>query len=109
MVVICKVIKEPLVPLRHKFIRIIDSEHMWIFEKLSSDKTRVNYYNYTDPHCGSIPNMIVNSNIKDVPYYSLLNLRNLAKDQRYKELAPKYHIDEDMSIPDPFFLNSLFP
>jgi hypothetical protein len=109
MIVVCKAVKEPLVSLRDEFIRIIDSEHMWILEKLGSGKIRASYYNYTDPHCGSVPDMIVNSNIKDVTYYSLLNIRNLAKDPLYKKLAPKYHIDEGMITLDHFFLNTLFP
>jgi hypothetical protein len=86
----CLAVKEPIVPYRDKTIRVINSEHTWILEKISPDKTRVTYQNFMDPAV-HVPDFVINILTKDAPYYSLKNLRDLVqesiKDLSYKTLV----------------------
>jgi hypothetical protein len=92
LVVNCKVVQDASIPVNSKLVRITDSDHTWILEKLGPDKTRVTYRNYTNAG-GKVPKMFVNIVSQDVPFYTLINMRNLAKEPIYKELAPKYRLD----------------
>jgi hypothetical protein len=84
--------KEPLVPIKENMIRIMNSENTMIYEKITPNRTRVTYINYTDPG-GIVPKFIINILCIDLPYYSLKNLRELAKDPIYKDLAAKYRLE----------------
>jgi hypothetical protein len=92
IIVTSRVVKDPSIPLKEKMVRITDSQNTWILEKLGPDKTRVTALNYTDP-AGYVPQILVNIMSVDIPYYSLINMSNLAKEPIYKELAPKYHLE----------------
>lgn len=85
-------VKEPLVPTKGNMVRITASENTMIYEKISPNRTRVTYINYTDPG-GFAPKFLVNILCVDLPYYSLRNLRELAKDPFYRELAPRYRLE----------------
>jgi hypothetical protein len=84
--------KEPLVPIKENMIRIMNSENTMIYKKITPNRTRVTYINYTDPG-GIVPKFIINILCIDLPYYSLKNLRELAKDPIYKDLAAKYRLE----------------
>jgi hypothetical protein len=66
-------LKEPLVPLRRQYVRITDSEHQWILEKISADRTRITFINRTNA-AGSFANYISNPGIRDTTFHSLKNL-----------------------------------
>jgi hypothetical protein len=87
----CLAIKAPLVPYRNKTIRVTNSEHTWMLEKISPDKTRVTYQNFTDPVAVYVPEFAVNMLTKEAPYYSLKGLRAFVqesiKDSSYKTLV----------------------
>jgi hypothetical protein len=89
-VVYSRAVKELLVPYRKNHVRVTNSEHIWILEKISLDKTRVTYKNFSDPG-GSVPQFLINIMIVDEPYYSLKNLRDFViesiKDSSYKTMV----------------------
>jgi hypothetical protein len=93
MVVTSRVVTDASVPVNGKLVRVTDSNNTWILEKLGTDKTRVIYRNYFNPEVKYVPKKIVNLICEDVPFYTLINMRNLAKEPIFKELAPKYRFD----------------
>ena len=64
---------QPLIPLRRQYVRITDSEHQWILEKISADRTRITFINRTNA-AGSFANYISNPGIRDTTFHSLKNL-----------------------------------
>jgi hypothetical protein len=95
IVVTSRVVEDTSVPVKDgKIVRVTDSDNTWILEKLGPDKTRVTYRNYFNPGVVKIvPTKFINIICKDVPFYTLINMRNLAKEPIYKELAPKYRLE----------------
>ncbi|PKN37004.1 MAG: hypothetical protein CVU62_13000 [Deltaproteobacteria bacterium HGW-Deltaproteobacteria-2] len=91
MIFYCLAVKEPLVPYKDRTVRITNSEHTWTLEKISPDKTRVTYQNFTEPVAAYVPEWGVNLITKETPYYSLKNMRNIVlesiKDSSYKTLV----------------------
>jgi len=94
VVVTSRVVQDTSVPAKDKIVRVTDSDNTWILEKIGPDKTRVTYRNYFNPGVAKVvPNKFINIICKDVPFYTLINMRNLAKEPIYKELAPKYRLE----------------
>jgi hypothetical protein len=67
-------LKEPLLPLRNQYVRITDSEHQWILERISADRTRITFINRTNAG-GLFANYLSNPGIRDTTVYSLKNLK----------------------------------
>ena len=67
-------LKEPLIPLRRQYVRVTDSEHQWILEKISADSTRITFINRTNAG-GPLANYISNPGIRDTTVHSLKNLK----------------------------------
>jgi hypothetical protein len=67
---------QPLIPLRRQYVRIRDSEHQWILEKISADRTRITFINRTNA-AGSFANYISNPGIRDTIFLSLKNFRKI--------------------------------
>jgi len=67
-------LKEPLIPLRRQYVRIIDSEHQWILERISADCTRITFINRTNAG-GPFANYLSNPGIRDTTLHSLKNLK----------------------------------
>ncbi len=65
---------EPIVPLRSGYVRITDSQHRWILEKVSSEQTRVTFINRTNA-AGPFANYISNPGLRSTTFYSLKNLQ----------------------------------
>ena len=94
IVVTSRIVDDASVSVKNKITRVTDSNNTWILEKLGPEKTRVTYRNYFNPGIAKIiPQTFVNLICKDVPFYTLINMRNLAKEPIYKELAPKYRLE----------------
>ena len=74
VVIMSRALKEPLVPLRKQYVRITDSEHQWILERISADCTRVTFINRTNAG-GPFANYLSNPGIRDTTLFSLKNLR----------------------------------
>jgi hypothetical protein len=69
-------LKEPLVPLRSQYVRITDSENLWVLEKISADCTRITFVNRTNAG-GPFANYLSNPGTRDTTVHSLENLREL--------------------------------
>ena len=73
---------EPFIPLRSGYVRITDSQHQWILEKVSSEQTHVTFINRTNA-AGPFTNYISNSGMRDTTVFSLQNLKSRANDPPY--------------------------
>ena len=75
---------EPFIPLRNGHVRITDSEHQWILEKVSSEQTRTTFINRTNA-AGPFANYISNPGTRDTTVYSLQKLKDRAHDPKYRK------------------------
>ncbi len=73
---------EQFVPLRRGYVRITDSEHQWILERVSSERTRITFINRTNA-AGSFANYISDPGTRATTVHSLRNLIARAKDPKY--------------------------
>jgi hypothetical protein len=69
-------------PLQGARVRIPAMKTNWLFEPMESGAVKIVYRSKSDPG-GSIPAGIVNLGAADLPYYTLLNLRKIIKEERY--------------------------
>ena len=69
-------LKRPLVQLKKQYVRITDSEHQWILERISADLTRITFINQTNA-AGPLANYLSNSGMRDTTIHSLVNLKNI--------------------------------
>ena len=75
VVIYSTALKESLIPLRSQYVRITDSEHQWILERISADRTRVTFINRTNVG-GSFANYLSNPCIRDATINTLKKLKN---------------------------------
>jgi hypothetical protein len=73
---------EQFVPPKKGYVRITDSEHQWILERVSSERTRITFINRTNA-AGPLSNYISNPGTRDTTVHSLKNLKSWAKDTKY--------------------------
>ena len=71
-------LKTPLMPLRRRYVRITDSEHQWILERISVDRTRITFINRTNV-AGPLANILSNSVVRDTTIHSLKNLKEICR------------------------------
>ena len=69
-------INRPLIPLRKRYVRITDSEHEWVLEKIGAGRTRIIFINRTNV-AGPFASYLSNPGIRDTTVYSLINLRKV--------------------------------
>ena len=69
-------LKRPLVQLKKQYVRITDSEHQWILERISADLTRITFINQTNA-AGPLANYLSNSGMHDTTIHSLENLKKI--------------------------------
>jgi hypothetical protein len=79
-------IKEPFVPLKTGYVRITDSEHRWILERVSPERTRITFINRTNA-AGPFADHISDPGTRDSTVRSLENLIKIAKDPKYAKAA----------------------
>jgi hypothetical protein len=77
-------LKTPLIPLRRQYVRITDSEHQWILEKISEDRTRITFINRTNA-AGPFANYLSNSGTRDTTLHSLENLKKILQHPDHNE------------------------
>jgi hypothetical protein len=77
-------LKIPLIPLRRQYVRITDSEHQWILEKISENRTRITFINRTNA-AGSFANYLSNSGTRDTTLHSLENLKKILQHPDHNE------------------------
>ena len=68
--------KRPFVQLRKQYVRITDSEHQWILERISVDLTRITFINRTNA-AGPFANYLSNPGMRDTTIHSLENLKKI--------------------------------
>jgi len=69
-------VKEALIPIRPNFVRITDSEHQWILERISAGVTRITFINRTNA-AGPFADYLSNPGMRDTTLHSLANLTDL--------------------------------
>ena len=69
-------LKKPFIPLRKQFVRITDSEHQWILESISVDRTRITFMNRTNT-AGPFATYLSTPGVRDTTIHSLANLKKL--------------------------------
>jgi hypothetical protein len=70
-----------LIPLKKQCLRITDSEHYWILEKISEDRTRITFINRTNA-AGPFANYLSNPGVRATTLHSLKNLRKILSIQK---------------------------
>jgi len=69
-------LKESFFPLRKQYVRITDSEHQWILESISVDRTRITFMNRTNT-AGPFATYLSTPGVRDTTIHSLENLKKL--------------------------------
>jgi hypothetical protein len=69
-------LKASFIPLRKRYVRITDSEHQWILERISFDRTRITFLNRTNT-AGPFATYLSNPGIRDTTIHSLKNLKKM--------------------------------
>jgi hypothetical protein len=69
-------LKTPLIPVKRQYVRITDSEHLWILEKISKERTRITFMNRTNA-AGSFSKYLSNPGSRDTTMQSLENLTKI--------------------------------
>ena len=69
-------LKTALIPLKKQCVRITDSEHQWLLEKISETQTRITFINRTNA-AGPFANYLSNPGMRATTLHSLKNLRKI--------------------------------
>ncbi|MEB8432074.1 START domain-containing protein [Cocleimonas sp. KMM 6892] len=64
-------------------IRVTNINGLWVLTPLHNGRLNILFQMSVDPG-GSIPNWLVNSMLVDIPFYTLQNLRRVAKESQYQ-------------------------
>jgi hypothetical protein len=83
-------------PARQDCYRVRDIRGAWVLMPVDSGKVHVTFVMHLDPG-SDIPPALSNAALFEVPFYSLLKMRNLAQDPSYKPLWPAV-VDQHISI-----------
>jgi hypothetical protein len=81
-----KALKEELVPIQDKYVRMTDLNATYSMDRIDQDKTHVIYTVKADP-AGYIPAFISNIIQKDQPFLTLKGLREMVKKDVYYQKA----------------------
>ncbi len=84
--------KSNMVPQKSGIVRVKHLVGRWEFTPLKNGMTKVVYELNLVPG-GNIPTWLVNLLIIDIPFYTLINLRNLVKEPIYKNAKRSYILD----------------
>ena len=80
-------LKEALIPLKRQYVRITDSEHQWILEKISDAQTRITFINRTNA-AGTFASYLSNPGMRDTTFHSLKNLSKILSIRKAEPAAP---------------------
>jgi ribosome-associated toxin RatA of RatAB toxin-antitoxin module len=69
------------------FVKMNAMRGKWIVESLDQGQTRVTYIFFADPG-GLLPPLLVNRNVKTLPFYTLQGLRSMTLKEKY--ITPKH-------------------
>lgn len=90
------------VPSRPDFHRVREARGVWILMPVGGGKVHVTFVMHLDPG-SDIPPALSNAALFEVPFYSLLKMRNLAQDPSYKPAWPSVvdnHVTIIEDVPD---------
>ncbi|MGC8775059.1 MAG: START domain-containing protein [Chlorobaculum sp.] len=90
------------VPSRLDFHRVREARGVWILMPVAGGKVHVTFVMHLDPG-SDIPPALSNAALFEVPFYSLLKMRNLAQDPSYKPAWPSVvdnHVTIIEDVPD---------
>jgi len=76
----CQKVKES------SLIEITRSRGSYWFERIDNRRTRVVWQQHIEPG-GTVPDWLVNALVVDIPYNSLLQLKGLVKDEKYRDMT----------------------
>lgn len=77
------------VPVNEDYVRMTNTSGHWLFTRLDSAKTRVEYEMFADPS-GAIPSSVINPFIIDGPINNMVELRKIVKRDKYKSASLSY-------------------
>jgi hypothetical protein len=83
-------------PSRRDFHRVRETRGVWILMPLDHSKVHVTFVMHLDPG-SDIPPALSNAALFEVPFYSLLKMRDLVQDPSYRPAWPKV-VDNHISI-----------
>ncbi len=85
-------LKESSVPPRAGVVRMTDLLGQWHLSKIGEEKTEVVYIMRANPG-GNIPAALANLSSKNLPYRTLINMKEMVKKEKYRKLArEKYNL-----------------
>lgn len=76
-------VRNDIFPAADEFVRITNMHGSWTFEPLAEGWVNVTYQVHADPG-GGIPNWLINSLVVDAPYYTLKNMREKVREEKYQ-------------------------
>ena len=79
-------IKDPDVPIGRKNVRIPAIDGQWVLNAIGEGHTKVTYAVKSNPG-GSVPRFISQRTSWNIPYRTLLGLRNMVKKDKYRGIA----------------------
>jgi hypothetical protein len=77
-------VNDPAVPVGKKNVRIPAIDGRWVLTAVDEGHTEVTYTVKSNPG-GSIPKFIARQRSRDIPYKTLLGLKEMVKKDKYKE------------------------
>lgn len=83
---------DKIVPEHDRRVRITSMYGTWIFKRLSREKTGATFICWADPG-GYIPAIIINIASRDIPYRTLLGLRDMVKREKYIQASEHFNIE----------------
>ena len=70
------------------YVRVTTLKGSWRFTPLKKGLIEVTYQVYSDPG-GSLPQILANSTVVDIPYHTLKNMRTFVQQERYQKAKYK--------------------
>lgn len=69
-------------------IKIKRSRGHYLFIRIDDKHTKVIWQQHVEPG-GSVPDWLANALLVDIPYYSMLRLKEIVKDEKYRDMTKK--------------------
>jgi hypothetical protein len=77
-----------LLPENDDYVRIPNMTGFWLFEPTEKGQVLITYQVHANPG-GSLPNWLANSVVVDTPYYTMSNMADMLKLEKYQQAEVK--------------------
>jgi hypothetical protein len=77
-----------LLPENDDYVRIPHMKGFWLFEPTEKGQVLITYQVHANPG-GSLPNWLANSVVVDTPYYTMSNMADMLKLEKYQQAEVK--------------------